>query len=116
MSDLFTQSVAGSSAPAVASDLPATAALHSAITPAEILEELELELMFRRRVYATKVAAGTMAPADRDRRIAIMERLRKQTENLAKNATFFRRCLTNRDVIDQVLDILDRLEKGEAIR
>ncbi len=108
MTDLFEQ-VAGSSAPAAVNASPAAASI-PAIDAAELLAELDGEIAMRIRVFGRKVDDGSMRPQERDRRIAIMRRIRQQVAYLADNAKFFRACLRHREQIDACLAVLDVLE------
>lgn len=49
-----------------------------AFTPQELATEAAREAGMRRGVYAKRVAAGRMSPAEADRRIAMMEAIARQ--------------------------------------
>lgn len=110
-SDLFDQ-VAGPSAPAVMTR-PRTAAA-SSHTASELLTELDNEIAMRVRVFGLMVDNNTMRPEERDRRIAIMRRVRAQVAYLADHAEFFRACLRHREQIQTVLGVLDVLEPARV--
>lgn len=111
MTDLFEQ-VAGFSAPAAETRLPSAAA--SSFSVSEILAELDHEIAMRVRVFGLKVDQGAMRPQERDRRIAIMQRVRAQCAYLGDHAAFFRACLRHRDQVEAVLKVLDVLEPARV--
>ncbi len=112
MTDLFEQ-VAGPSAPAVMTR-PRTAAVSYSLEPRELLAELDNEIAMRVRVFGLMVDNNTMRPEERDRRIAIMKRVRAQVAYLADHAEFFRACLRHREQIQTVLGVLDVLEPARV--
>lgn len=111
MTDLFEQ-VAGLSAPATMTRPQPAAA--SSFSASEILAELDHEIAMRVRVFGLKVDEKTMQPGERDRRIAIMKRVRAQCAYLGDNAEFFRACLRHREQVETVLKVLDVLEPARV--
>ncbi len=105
---LFEQ-VAGSPAPAAVTSSPSAAA-SSAFETGQLLAELDHEIAMRVRVFGLKVDDGSMRPGDRDRRIAMMRRVRAQVAYLGEHAAFFRSCLRHRQQIEACLAVLDVLE------
>lgn len=109
MTDLFEQ-VAGHSAPAAERPSPHSAAASYSLEPGDLLAELDNEIVMRVRVFGRKVDDKSMRPEERDRRIAIIKRVRSQVAYLADNAAFFRACLRHRVEIEACLAVLDELE------